>query len=240
MASIQCAHCKATHTSVDEVRRCSGVIVGIDQSTSGTYVQSDPFATLEKAGYYEGGLLEREVTAVRQPPTPALPAPSPAKATPVRKVTQDELPAGRYALAGEDGVVRFYKVDHGSPRSKRWAGYVFLNGLLGSPGAWREIRLSAAERNMILAKLADDPQAAASLFGQKFRVCGNHKCLSPLSNPQSRAAGYGPDCAANHGWWYPTLTEALKILSERGEDNVTSGDPIVASTVARLYGDDES
>lgn len=220
MASIKCAHCKGTHTSVDEVRACSvsqgdhSYAVFPSQPPAAT---SDPFVALEKAGYYEGGLLEREVTAVRTP-APALPAPSPAKATPVRKVTQDELPAGRYALAGEDGVVRFYKVDHGSPRSKRWAGYVFLEGLLGSPGAWREIRLSAAERNMILAKLADDPQAAASLFGQKFRVCGNHKCLSPLSNPQSRAAGYGPDCAANHGWYYPTLTEALRILHERGED----------------------
>jgi hypothetical protein len=225
VASIKCAHCKATHTSVDEVRRCAGQDESLAvaskaerevQYAAAVAATSDPFAALEKAGYYEDGLLAREVTAVRQPPKPALPAPSPAKATPVRKVTQEELPAGRYALAGEDGVVRFYKVDHGSPRSKRWAGYVFLNGLLGSPGAWREVRLSAAERNMIMAKLADDPQAAASLFGQKYRVCGN--CLSPLSKPQSRAAGYGHDCAANHEWPYPSETEALKILRERGED----------------------
>lgn len=232
MASIKCAHCNGTHTSVDQVRACSvsqgdhSYAVFPGQAPAAT---SDPFAALDKAGYYEDGLLAREVTAVRQAPAAlavdqstsgtyvqAPLAPSPAKATPVRKVTQDELPAGRYALAGEDGVVRFYKVDHGSPRSKRWAGYVFLNGLLGSPGAWREVRLSAAERNMITAKLADDPQAAASLFGQKFRVCGN--CLSPLSKPQSRAAGYGHDCAANHEWPYPSETEALKILRERGED----------------------
>lgn len=217
VASIKCAHCKATHDSVAAVRACStGAVVA---ATREERVRPDPFAALEAAGYYKTDLLEREITAVRTPASalPALPAPSPAKATPVRKVTQEELPAGRYALAGMDGVVRFYKVDHGSARSKRWAGFVFVRGLLGSPGAWREVDLSRAERDMIKAKLADDPQAAASLFGQKYRVCGNHKCLSPLSNPQSRAAGYGPDCAANHGWWYPTLAEALVILRERGE-----------------------
>ena len=33
-----------------------------------------------------------------------------------------------------------------------------------------------------------------------------------LSDDRSLAVGYGPDCAANNGWWYPTADEAAQIL----------------------------
>lgn len=53
----------------------------------------------------------------------------------------------------------------------------------------------------------------AALLGQTYGVCCN--CARGLTNDQSLAAGYGPECANNNGWWYPTPTEAAAILKRR-------------------------
>ena len=55
----------------------------------------------------------------------------------------------------------------------------------------------------------------ASAFGKQIGRCFN--CMSigrpgHLSDDRSLAVGYGPDCAANNGWWYPTADEAAQIL----------------------------
>jgi hypothetical protein len=124
-----------------------------------------------------------------------------------------DVAAGRYALTGTDGQVRFYQVDR--PTEGRWAGYVFVKVLIGSLGAWRKERVNRSQQPEILRLIAKDQEGAARLFGQKAKQCGH--CHSPLSTPQSRAAGYGETCADNHGYWYPKLEEALRLLKEMGE-----------------------
>lgn len=122
-------------------------------------------------------------------------------------------PAGRYALDTSDGV-KFYQVDR--PTEGRWQGHVFVKRVFGSPGKLRVDRIkSSRTRDEILRAIAVDTRSAAALFGIKMRACGS--CLSPLTNPQSRAAGYGLTCAGKNGWYYPSLREALRILDERGE-----------------------
>lgn len=125
------------------------------------------------------------------------------------------IPDGRYALPAEDGHFVFYKVD--SPTEGKWAGYTFVVQLIGSVGDWEEQRLSRGMATSVRARIAADVQEAARMFGIKASACGY--CSSPLSNPQSRAAGYGETCAHNHGFNYPSLEEALEILAERGEDH---------------------
>lgn len=132
-----------------------------------------------------------------------------ASQKPASQQLSTEIPDGRYALAGRDGIVRFYSVKAGT---KRWEGYTFVKGLIGSPGSWTEIKLSRAERETVTAEIGRDWMAALKLYADKFECCGF--CDSPLSDLRSRAARYGEKCAGNHGLHYPNMAEARAILGE--------------------------
>lgn len=130
----------------------------------------------------------------------------------IPKTAAPTVPDGRYALAAEDGHFVFYLVS--SPTEGTWAGRTFVVQLIGSVGSWSEQRLSAQVTRSILDRIAVNPEEAARMFGIKAEACGY--CGSPLSNIQSRAAGYGETCAHKHGFFYPTEAEAKEILQERG------------------------
>lgn len=123
-----------------------------------------------------------------------------------------KVPDGRYALPAQDGHFVFYRVEAGEGK---WDGRTFVSQLIGSVGSWDEAKIGREHAQSILARIAVNVEEAARMFGIKAKACGY--CASPLSNPQSRAAGYGETCAHNHGFNYPTLSEALRILEERGE-----------------------
>jgi hypothetical protein len=123
---------------------------------------------------------------------------------------KNKIPAGKYALKSSDGTINFYQVDR--PAQGHWAGHTFTKLLTGAPGNWHEQRLNRVHREHIENWISSNIEYAARLFGQTVKHCGH--CGSALSIPQSRAAGYGEKCAADHGYWYPTLTEALETLGE--------------------------
>lgn len=127
------------------------------------------------------------------------------------------IPNARYALMDNDGgPVQFYEVRQGkkTQAGRDWTGVTFLDRLYGAPGEFRHvtIRRNTDQYRDVIMDIAESPQDALRLFGQKTKTCG--KCASPLTHPQSRCAGYGGKCAANYGYWYPTLAEALEILGE--------------------------
>ena len=124
-----------------------------------------------------------------------------------------KIPDGKYALPAEDGHFVFYQIDN--PTEGKWAGYTFVSQLIGSVGSWNEQRLSRQVSDGVKARIATNVEEAARMFGIKAKACSY--CSSPLSNIQSRAAGYGETCAHNHGFSYPTEAEAREILAERGE-----------------------
>ena len=106
-----------------------------------------------------------------------------------------EVPAGRYAVATEDGATNalaFYKVDR--PTEGKWAGYTFVKLILGGH---QEQRMSRAAGEAILRKIALDPEAASQAYGREMGQCG--RCGLPLTNDESRAYGIGPDCRKK-GW----------------------------------------
>jgi hypothetical protein len=136
------------------------------------------------------------------------------KLCPIKTPPEDGLPAGKYAVESNEGIIQFWEID--KPTQGKWAGRVFINMLVGSPGSWRSLRQTPrVTRNEAMDKIKADPAAAARLFGIKTRTCG--RCGSPLSNIRSRAAGYGKHCAELVGWPYPSKEEAVAILGERGE-----------------------
>lgn len=117
----------------------------------------------------------------------------PRKAQPVAVVkaettsAADEVPAGRYALRGEDGVVKFYKLDR--PTQGRWAGYTFLKAQ-ASDDLWPV--KNPMEKARILGTIAQDVLAAERLYGTELGKCS--RCGRTLTDETSRAYGIGPEC----------------------------------------------
>lgn len=134
-------------------------------------------ADAKKASTLISGLIDMEA-----PKT----APKPQAAT----VT---VPEGRYALRTE-GVVKFYKVEHGKAGSK-WEGRTFLK--IQASDDLFPVK-NRAERERILGTIAADPAAASKLYGQEIGRCG--VCHLTLTDEDSRKKGIGPICAEKTGW----------------------------------------
>lgn len=109
--------------------------------------------------------------------------------------TLPDVPAGRYAVDNEDGVLRFYSVD--KPNEGRWVGYTFVSVWASDE---RHPIKGAAARNAILQKIADaGPKQAAERFGQEIGACGI--CGRTLTDETSRSIGIGPICRGKSDWY---------------------------------------
>lgn len=104
-----------------------------------------------------------------------------------------EVPAGRYAVDGADGTLKFYHVDR--PEEGPWAGWTFVK-VQASDDTYRVKGAAATE--VLDAILAAGPQAASIRYGHELGSCGI--CGRTLTDESSRAAGIGPVCAAKAGW----------------------------------------
>lgn len=230
--SVKCGNCHEQHDGPEQVRACFGAGDG-EQAGNMQHplpaFATDP-ATERQLGFLAKLMLEKDTDGAvavvdilmdvmdRKPisKAEASKAISALLACPASSITVDEwpaIPAGNYALEAADGHVVFYGVD--KPTHGNWPGMTFVNLLVGAPGDWREQKLGRDVQWRILERINADPQEAARLFGYKTRSCG--QCHSPLSNPRSRAAGFGEVCAGKTGWPYPSMEAALRILAELGE-----------------------
>lgn len=136
----------------------------------------------DRASRYIETLLERRKAQPRQ--TSNTPAPQ----------YRDDVPAGRYALTGQDGTTDFYRVDR--PTEGRWAGYVFCKLVLGGGN---DQRLSRTHSVALLDRIAEaGPQEAMLRYGREIGECGH--CGRTLTNETSRERGIGPVCARHMGW----------------------------------------
>jgi hypothetical protein len=102
------------------------------------------------------------------------------------------VPNGRYALL-EDGVVKFYKVNHGKEGGK-WAGYVFVDAMASDD--LHAIR-NRARREAILRAIGADVKGAMALYGVEIGKCGH--CGRKLTS-EWRKHGIGPVCAEKMGF----------------------------------------
>lgn len=105
------------------------------------------------------------------------------------KLAQPVVANGYYALEAEHGATAFYRVD--SPTEGKWAGFTFVKIVAGpdehnikNPGI----------RKSIITRIAANPLAASTLYGQKIGRCG--VCHTRLTNEESRERGIGPVCAS--------------------------------------------
>jgi len=100
------------------------------------------------------------------------------------------VPDSKYALYDGQGKIIFYEVRTGKGK---WAHMQFLDHLVGHPGDWMRYPVKGETKRQLLLDIDMNPKAAAVRFGKHFTVCA--ACGSPLSDPESIAAGVGPVCA---------------------------------------------
>jgi len=122
-------------------------------------------------------------------------------------VATPTVPAGRYAVT-LDGVLKFYKVDHGAAGGK-WEGCTFVS--VQASDDFHPIR-NRASRTAILDAIAADVAGAAGAYGQHFKRCGF--CMHGLTRLYSRSMGYGPDCADNLGLPFDHAAYAASAKAE--------------------------
>ena len=143
--------------------------------------------------------------------------PTPAAATP--KV---DLAFGLYLH--DDGTVhKVYKTRNDRPAVKvlvpQSTGEINADGTPRLRGSFQYV--SGGVRIVAAAVLAGTAHALtqdeAAAFGRQFSFCVN--CGLYLDDDRSLAAGYGPTCAENNRWWYPTYTEAAAILGRPAGPN---------------------
>jgi len=119
-------------------------------------------------------------------------------APPAATQPEKTIPAGRYAVTGNDNTTDFYQVNHGKPGTK-WEGVIFVDLLTGAPGGFNRTPIySKAAKNCIIDKIAANPEAALRRFGIELGICGI--CGSPLTNPESIAYGIGAKCREKVGF----------------------------------------
>lgn len=115
-----------------------------------------------------------------------------------RFVSTSEFPGvadGRYAVEtdADDAHLAFYRVSIPDEDS-RWHGRVFVKVMASD----NELRLSGTTARAVLAKIANDPGAAARRYGHEIGQCG--VCGRTLTDAESREWGIGPVCRAKTGW----------------------------------------
>lgn len=112
-----------------------------------------------------------------------------------------DIPAGRYAITGDDGTTDFYKVDR--PVGGRWDGYTFVKLLIASGGhgieSLSEQRVRGAAAMTITHRIEEaGVRESMERFGRAIGSCGH--CGRVLTNEESRERGIGPVCAGKMGW----------------------------------------
>ena len=115
------------------------------------------------------------------------------KLTTTTRTPIPDVPAGRYAVTGEQGQTVFLKVDR--PTEGQYKGRTFVKVQAGSE--YHPMALPVAK--VLLAKiLADTPKAAMLRYGKELERCG--ACGRELTDAESRNAMIGPKCRAKLGW----------------------------------------
>lgn len=131
-----------------------------------------------------------------------------APATAAPAVPAAEVPVGLYCH--QDGPeVEVWRVYVGRQSGRRQAARLTVHGDHGAfeyvKGGTRMVDTGVATGAL---RLVTEQEAHA--FGSLHNWCVN--CGLAIEDDRSIAAGYGPVCADNNGWHYPTYQEAANVL----------------------------
>jgi hypothetical protein len=116
-------------------------------------------------------------------------------------------PIGMHRRPSDAAVIKVYRTQAGHLAAKE----LVQTDMLGLEWEF-QYRGKAGLKELTETTLMEMDEARK--FGRITSRCIN--CLAKLSDERSLAAGYGPKCAQNHGWWYPKMAEAMEIIAREG------------------------
>jgi uncharacterized protein DUF6011 len=141
--------------------------------------------------------------------------------TGIEPLDLSKIPSGRYAVDEDDP--KFYQIDNIQDEKDRfgnrnkWCGWVFASLKISDDriklGSQRPGQKYQGQHEENLRKIANDPLAAAQLYGRLIGECGI--CGRTLTDPDSIALGIGPICAEKLGMMgSPDLKHAATLLKK--------------------------
>lgn len=172
---------------------------GLDEACVAAHV-----AAMTAAGAWTGGKeggVSKEITRLLAMTDAPKPVVAPAA----------ELKDGVYRT--DDGmIVRVYHTVHGANQQVGAALRTWDNG----DGTWgHELDYLGKAGLRGLTVEHHLPEEEARRLGMLYGFCVN--CARELTRDESQYVGYGPTCAENNGWWYPSKAE-LRELTKTTED----------------------
>lgn len=131
-----------------------------------------------------------------------------AAPAPASSINPSEVPLGVHRIDGN--IIKVYRT-----QSRRISTKI-LRERVNADGIYWEFEYLGYRGLKDLNADTLLPFDDARKFGRLTSRCIN--CLLALSDERSIAAGYGATCAKNHGWPYPNMKEAMKMLEDEGLD----------------------
>jgi hypothetical protein len=147
------------------------------------WMQAQYETELAKEAIRQEMLKGTKTVAVDPKPTHPTPSQAPVNLATYRQTPGKKVKAIRYALRDEDGTVKFYRVKPGYK-----PGFFFVD-VQASDDLYPIKNYGA--KTAILARIANDPDAALALYGQELGSCGH--CGRTLTS-EYRKLGIGPVC----------------------------------------------
>jgi hypothetical protein len=151
---------------------------------------ADRLFLLEHMKDFDTKLASKWIDALKMLPPRPKQLPKPKWSVP------DVIPDGRYAILNPSKAWVFFRILTKEDR-QNGLEYRIVQKILGAPGDFRYVRVTAEEWNLAITKIAVDPGLFSQMFGIQVGVCG--VCGSPLTDPTSIKLGIGPICAAKYG-----------------------------------------
>jgi hypothetical protein len=129
------------------------------------------------------------------------------KAAPFRRALQTNG-SGHNTIKVEEGMFKKDGIVYKVVRAKNNSGRLYAKKLRqDAQGTW----FFDMARGMVYKLRPEDKLSAedAAEFGKLYEICIN--CGRDLTRDNSIHVGYGPVCADNNGWYYPTNAELLEL-----------------------------
>lgn len=218
---VKCGKCKEQHKNAAEVKLCYMEAKAAQEATTKTI----DLATEKQVQFIRKLRQERGLSINEAIPNG--PSRANASALIAELLAMPKAPAAKAAKAApvelEDGIYRtvdgtIYKVYHTVHGANQQAAKVLHVTPAGTDKDGKQLYdgsfeylgkkpLYSLTPSMLLT------QEQAKQFGLVYSFCCN--CTRDLTREESIHVGYGPTCAKNLGWYYPTKAELKALLMEQ-------------------------
>ena len=119
----------------------------------------------------------------------------------IETAQRTKIDDGIYVL-GDDT----YKIVHAVHGSGKQYAKKLVQGATTGTWSWKYVGREPLTRIRSEHRMT---QEQAAEFGKLYGICV--RCAADLTREQSIHVGYGPTCAKNEGWWYPTKRELAEL-----------------------------